>query len=177
MSTFRENDQPLQQNLLIAFSDLSNFEDISSSHSSKDTFDFISCIYEITGEVVEQAGGTVIKFIGDASLCVFPEELVERGIITMLDLKHKIDDYNRKQEVESQLRVKCHYGEVTIGLIGTQNEKRFDIIGNAVNFCARLQFNGNDFAISEDAYQQLGMEARKLFVKDEPIITYVPLNY
>ena len=86
-------------------------------------------------------------------------------------LKSEIDTYNKKNSYESCLIVKAHFGKVLTGMLGTKNDKRFDIIGNAVNIAAGLKSNG--FAITLDTFNKLNKETRKLFKKHTLPFTYI----
>ncbi len=174
MTNFREIKKTTQQSLLIVFADLTNFSRLSSKRSSSDVFEYISNICEMTGDLVDTAGGAVIKFIGDASLSVFSETHIDAGIDAFLKLKLKIDSFNKMNKLESQMIVKCHFGTVTIGLLGSKTDKKLDVIGNAVNTCAMLKSNG--FALTAETFRKLKPETRKLFKKHTPPITYIPIG-
>jgi class 3 adenylate cyclase len=174
MNSLKEITKTVEKELLIAFADLTNFAKVSAKHSSTEVFEYITKIYEMTGECVENAGGVVIKFIGDESLCVFPESNIDKGILALLQLKDKIDDFNRSQGMESQLKIKCHFGAVAIGHTGCRSDKRLDIMGNEVNACAVMKSNG--FAMSAETFRKLNPETRKHFKKHTPPITYIPIE-
>jgi adenylate cyclase len=153
MTNLKEIKKTEEQNLLIVFADLTNFARISNNRSSNESFEYISNICEMTGDLVESAGGTVIKFIGDESLSVFPESRIDAGIAAMLKLKQKIDNFNKQNKLESQLKVKCHFGTTTLGLLGSKTDKKLDVIGNEVNTCAMLKSNG--FAMTAETFRKL----------------------
>jgi class 3 adenylate cyclase len=165
---------PQETNLLISFCDLTNFAKISRKKDEIDVFKYLSKFYETTGEVIEGANGKVIKFIGDAALIVFPENSIDAGVLALKKLKTEIDDFNKKNDYESRLVVKTHFGKVLVGMLGTKNDKRFDVIGNNVNVAALLRSNG--FSITVETFRKLGKETRKLFKRHTPPITYIPIE-
>ena len=116
---------------------------------------------------VEGAGGRVVKFIGDATLAVFPEDHVDRGVETMLALKQEVDDVFSRAGWPCRLVVKMHFGSVVAG----DYAGRFDVLGKNVNAAAMLDSLG--VALSADAFRKLSPETRKRFKKHTPPITYI----
>ena len=165
---------PTEKKLLISFCDLTNFAKISRRNDETEIFNYLSSIYEIIGEIIEDSNGRVIKFIGDSALIIFEENDVDAGVIALKKLKTEIDDYNKNISYESRLVVKAHFGKVITGMMGTKNNKRFDLIGNEVNIAATLKSNG--YAISVEAFRKLKPETRKLFKKHTPPITYIDID-
>ena len=161
----------IQKNLLVVFCDLTNYAKISQKTDEIEVYNYLSRVYELIGEIIEASNGQVIKFIGDAALITFGENDVDKGIIALKKLKTEIDTYNQKIKYESQLIIKAHFGQVICGMVGTKNDKKYDIFGNVVNIAATLPSNG--YAISVEAFRKLKPETRKLFKKHTPPITYI----
>jgi hypothetical protein len=59
-------------------------------------------------------------------------------------------------------------------MLGTKNDKHYDVIGNNVNITASLKSNG--FAITVQTFRKLNKETRKLFKKHTPPIIYIPVE-
>lgn len=174
MTNFSNLKFPVELDLLISFIDLTNFAKTSMKRTDLETFNYISQIDEIIGDEIENAGGKVLKFIGDSALIVFPQEYVNEGILALYNLKKKIDKFNKEKGLDSQLIVKCHFGKAIIGLLGTKSDKRLDIMGSEVNTAAMLKSNG--FAMTAETFRKLNAETRKLFKKHTPPITYIPVE-
>ncbi len=166
--------EPTELSLLISFCDLSNFAKLSQKMNEFELFKFVSNFYGQIGEIIESSGGTIIKFIGDEALIIYPEDKIDIGVISVLKLKHLIDGQNKGNGIDSRLNVKIHFGKVVAGLLGTQSTKRLDIIGKEVNTAALLKSNG--FAMTPEVFRKLNKETRTLFKKHTPPITYIPLE-
>jgi len=110
-----------QKKLLVAFCDLTNYAKMSRKIDETEVFMYLSNMYEVIGEIIESSCGQIIKFIGDAVLITFEEKDIDKGIIALKKLKTEIDLYNKKINIESQLIIKVHYGQVVAGMIGTNN--------------------------------------------------------
>ena len=79
--------------LLIVFLDLTRFAGEGARIGDAGTATMIDAYYHRVADAVQSAGGTVVKFIGDATLAVFGEESVDRAVQMLLDLKPAVDAY------------------------------------------------------------------------------------
>ena len=160
-----------ERSLLIAFADLTRFSFQSTLLPDAAIADGIDGLYERITARIGAAGGRVVKFIGDASLIVFPEEAADRGINALLDLKEEIDVYLSSIGWECRVMIKIHFGAVIAGPFGGAGDKRFDVIGKEVNACAMLDSTG--VALSAEAFRKLEPETRKRFKKHTAPISYI----
>jgi class 3 adenylate cyclase len=161
------------QNLLIAFCDLTKFTAVVSRLSDQKTYAFLQSLTEEIEPRIEEAGGRVIKYIGDSALMVFPEERAEEGILALLDLKKHIDQHYANQGLPCRLICQIHFGEAYLGPLGLK-EPRMDVVGKNVNLTARIQTSS--FALSPQAFRQLSPKGRKAFKKHTPPVTYIRIE-
>ena len=80
---------PVEQDLIVVYGDLTKFARHTEEKSNKEIFNLISEFYELSGEIVEEkGGGSVIKFMGDAFISVFPTEMANRlmGVLKSLQI-------------------------------------------------------------------------------------------
>jgi adenylate cyclase len=157
--------------LLIVFMDLTRFNAQGLKTADDVVADTIDRYYEMTGQAVRQAGGTVVKFIGDAVLAVFPEDGVDWAAAMLLDLKDAVDQMMTQQGWECRLNAKAHFGPVMAGSFGERGAKRYDVIGANVNITARLESHG--ITLSAEAFRKLGPDMRTRFRKHTPPISYI----
>jgi class 3 adenylate cyclase len=160
--------------LLIAFLDLTRFFAQSQRTDDAALAETLDAFYEHVASAVEAAGGTVVKFIGDAALVVFPETGVDRGVEALLDLKDSVDGFMTERGWDCRLTVKAHFGSVVAGAYGAAGAKRYDVLGRAVNVTAGLE--GTGVTLSVEAFRRLGPELRASFKKHTPPITYIRLQ-
>jgi class 3 adenylate cyclase len=162
-----------ETSLLIAFLDLTRFFAQSQRTGDAEIAETLDAFYEHVASAVGDAGGTVVKFLGDAALVVFPADAVDRGVETLLDLKDSVDDLLAERGWECRLAVKAHFGSVVAGPYGGAGAKRYDVLGKAVNVTAGLE--GTGVTLSVEAFRRLGPELRASFKKHTPPITYIRL--
>jgi adenylate cyclase len=129
----------------IWFSDIRDFTARSQALGVAGTVALLNEYFEIIGEAVEAEGGEILKFIGDASLVVFPcvrsdREACDRALAAAQRAQaaasavlgaHKPGDFASG--------IGLHLGEVAYGNIGARDRLDFTIIGTTVNLTARLE--------------------------------------
>ena len=160
---------PIQANVLVAMCDLSRFTQSTKGHSSAELFAELNAFYAVTEEVIGAAGGQILKFIGDAALIVFPEDLADQGIMALLDLKGRVDHWLQDHPIGHSLFVNVHFGEVTLGRMGRAGN--LDVMGETVLIAAKLGARG--FGISQQAFRSLSPDNRKRFHKFTPPVLYL----
>ena len=160
--------------VLIVFLDLTRFAAQSQRVEDDELASTLDDYYERIASAVRVAGGRTVKFIGDAALLVFPEAHVNDGVKLLLSLKPAVDRFFTDRGWECRMNAKVHFGDVMAGEFGPEDDRRFDVIGRAVNTTAVLQSQG--ITLSVDAFRQLGPELRQAFKKHTPPITYIRLD-
>jgi class 3 adenylate cyclase len=127
---------PMQTNALVAFCDCSRFMQHTRGLSSAELFARLNDLYTLIDDAVEAADGLVVKFMGDAALVVFPEDLADQGIMALYELKASVDRWLQEHPIANSLTVSVHFGEVTLGRMGRAG--RLDLAGETVHIAATL---------------------------------------
>jgi class 3 adenylate cyclase len=162
---------PTETDLLVIVFDLTNFTKFARAAPSSEVFLKMKEFNEITSKFIAKSGGLVIKYLGDAGLCVFPMCLSNQAISAMTDMKAQVDGWLKKNISGSHLAVNCHVGAVTVGPTpGFSGKPQIDVMGEAVNICFTMSHRG--FVISPQAFRSLSTETRKQFRKFTPPIIY-----
>jgi len=101
--------------------------------------------YCMAGAVLE-AGGEVLRYIGDAVLAIFPiqqnpQESCERAVRAAQIAADRIESTNQMHPERAPLRygIGLHLGTVTYGNIGVPERLEFTVIGAAANEAARVE--------------------------------------
>lgn len=99
-------------------------------------------------EVICSFQGTIIEFIGDAILAVFgapfeiehAEQAAIAAAITMQNRMQRVNEYNKANGYPCiEMGIGVNWGEVFIGNIGSDKMMRYNVIGQAVNLCSRIE--------------------------------------
>jgi len=143
-----EQTQVHECTLIVATADVKNFAAACRHLTEREIFDVLERFYEMTGSCLENSDGVVVKFMGDAALIVFPETSATLAIEALRALQNAGNELWKEISPVCQLAVRVHLGPVVCGPMGTTGEKRFDVIGNALNELFTMR--GDDpFLVSE----------------------------
>ncbi len=137
----------------MALLDIKGFAAISRNLSSKNLFDFLNAYFEMIGRLIQESGGEVIKFIGDAALVIFPSDSPRKVVGNLRNIQQRAQEHLERAGYENAVQVKGHIGKVYLGDLGTHDRKCLDIIGAAVNDLFLLPTE-DDFVLSKDLEQQ-----------------------
>ncbi len=137
---------------VIWFCDLRNSTPLSESMPRDDYMRMLNQFLEAMADSVLEAGGEVLRYIGDAALAIFPIS-GDIGLATPVATKKALDaakdalarmavlNLERKNKGENEIGfgIGLHLGEVTYGNIGSPSRLEFTVIGPAANEAARLE--------------------------------------
>lgn len=156
-------DSPQKVNLLVAFTELAGYPRYAGKITDTARLAVASAYYEFIGDIVEKADGKVVKFVGDATLIVFPEDRINEGAMALKALEDSGNRWLEKKGVQARHCIGAHFGPVLCGLMGTRSEKRFDVHGKTVDTAASLRSDG--LAVSTELFMKLKPRIRKYFKK------------
>jgi adenylate cyclase len=157
--------------LFVTFIDLARFMAQSQRVDDAELANTLDAYYERIAAAVGEAGGTLVKFIGDAALVVFPEDDADRAVRMLLDLKTSIDAMMADRGWECRFTAKAHVGPVIAGPFGAAGAKSYDVIGKTVNTAATLEATGVTLSVA--AFRKLSPELRTHFRKHTAPIVYI----
>jgi adenylate cyclase len=155
------------------FCDLRDFTSLTDSRPVEEVLALLDRYFECTAGSVEESGGDVLKFVGDAVLGIFPCE--EQGAAACRSAFEaaqaalaKIATFSAEQVAQGHLPVRVgislHLGEVVFGNIGAAQRLDFTVIGAAVNEAARLEALcktlGTSLVMSREFVEAAGVPAR-----------------
>ncbi|MEM7184733.1 MAG: adenylate/guanylate cyclase domain-containing protein [Spirochaetota bacterium] len=132
---------------VIWFSDLRGFSTLSQKHEA-DIIGILNRYFDTVAESLQQYGGEILKFIGDAILAIFPIEkdaetaakaAFEAAVLANLQLKQVNDKHKQEGLPAIKHGIGLHIGEILYGNIGSRDRLDFTVIGNAVNIASRVE--------------------------------------
>ncbi len=171
MSFWTELRMPTEQELLVGFYDLAGYMRYAEKSPPQELLATMSGYFALTGQIVGEAGGRLIKTLGDAGLVAFPAEGSDTGVQAMRSVQAAGREWLADHAYRTEIVVKLHLGPVAIGLVGSPGEEIIDIYGKTVNVAATLASTG--LAMTPAVFRSLKPETRKLFKKHTPPISYI----
>ncbi len=163
--------------LFVAFFDLTGFTAFARQHDSRAVFDTLSGWYALVGRHVEEAGGQIVKFMGDAGIAVFAADDTEVGVAALRKAQVEGDAFLFARGFKAQAVMRGHAGPVTCGPLGPPGWQHFDVIGDTVNTAAVTSASGHHrFALTPQAFRRLSAAGRQAFKKHTPPVVYIPVE-
>jgi adenylate cyclase len=122
--------------------DLRGFTELSNRLPSKRVLQLLDAYFGCVVPAINEAGGEVIKFMGDAVLAFFHREDASsecgaclQGALSALERLQKLAIF----DAELRAGIALHHGKVSYGNIGYGHRLDFTLIGPDVNLVSRLQ--------------------------------------
>jgi adenylate cyclase len=128
------------------FSDLRSSTSISEQMEPGEIIPFLNDYAQAAIDAIHEAGGEVMKLIGDGVLAMFTNENMAIAKRAALRAEHRfrnnMDVLNARRSAEGRLvttaHVGLHIGEVFYGNIGSDDRLDFTVVGPAVNEVSRI---------------------------------------
>lgn len=158
---------------LVCMTDITGFARISQSESMETLYKFLRDFADITSKKIEGTKGKIIKYIGDASLIMFPEDSVDEGVRILLELQNELEDSFKENGYNNKITFSLHFGEVIAGKFPPIDT--IDILGDTINIAFMLDrghYRGR-FVITPQVFRKLKPETRKRFHKFTPPVVYL----
>jgi adenylate cyclase len=120
---------------VIVFSDMRDFTRFSDSRPPAEVVAALDRYFDALASPMEELGGEVLKFIGDAMLAVFPleKDACARALGAVKRARQNLS------ALPFQHGIALHAGEVLYGNIGARGRLDFTVIGGPVNEVCRVE--------------------------------------
>ncbi|AWM85374.1 adenylate/guanylate cyclase domain-containing protein [Microvirga sp. 17 mud 1-3] len=128
------------------FSDLHGFTHIADTSAPDEIIPFLNDYSEAIISSIHEAGGDVLKLIGDGTLAIFKtkdQSLACRQALAAEEaMRRRIKELNRDRGARglptTEAYLGLHVGEVFYGNIGSRERLDFTVVGPAVNETSRI---------------------------------------
>ena len=150
----------MEMNLL--FSDIRDFTSLSESILPAENFRFINSYLSVMEPLVTRHRGFIDKYMGDGIMALFPQS-ADDAVRAGIDMLRRLVSYNegrgRAGYKPIRIGVGINTGLVMLGTVGGHNRMASTVIGDAVNFAARMEemtkTYGSPLVISEHTLHAL----------------------
>ena len=152
------------RHIAVLFVDIRGFTPMSESLEPEQVVEILNEYLNLTTQSIFKNGGTLDKFIGDATMAVFNapfdlDDYIYRAVCAALDIAAGSDELEKKlmerfgKSVSFGIGVNC--GQAVVGNIGCEFRMDYTAIGDTVNTAARLESNAKrgQILISSDVYE------------------------
>lgn len=149
------------------FTDIRGFTSFSEVLDPEELVRVLNLYLAEATEAILAHGGTVDKFLGDAVMAWFNAPVPQpdhgvRAVRAALDIQAAISRLHRDLPPELRLSfgTGIHFGEVLLGLLGTEKRLDYTAIGDSVNTAKRIQENATSgqILISDAVYKMVSAQ-------------------
>jgi adenylate cyclase len=158
----------------VMFVDFRSFTAGARSRSPQEVVERLDGAFAVLVEILDRHGGIVNKFLGDGFLALFgvpfeTAEAAQHAVAAAREMLAAMEGINMANSWKLRIGIGIHFGEVVAGNIGSPRRKEYTVIGDTVNFAARLESLNKEFnsqllisAAVRDALDQDGHDAVSL---------------
>lgn len=148
----------VEQVVTVFFSDIRSYTTLAESMTPDETFRFVQSFNRRMGPIIDQHGGFVNQYLGDAIMAIFqksPADALKAAIAFQQTLQSYNKDRIRKGRLPINIGIGFHTGNLIMGIIG--DDKRLDAatISDTVNTASRMEslnkYYGTNILFSEDS--------------------------
>jgi adenylate cyclase len=164
----------------VMFVDFRSFTAGARERSPQEVVDRLDGAFAVLVDILDRHGGIVNKFLGDGFLALFGAPLeaqdpAHHAVAAAREMLEANDRVNKATAWPLRIGIGIHIGDVVAGSIGSPRRKEYTVIGDTVNFAARIEalnkeFN-SQFLISQAVHDALGEEG-----KDAVALGEVPIR-
>ncbi len=140
--------------ICIMFTDLRAFTKMSEKKLPYDVVFILNQYFKLMGEIIENHGGYLDKFIGDGTMALFgieegPKEGSRNAIMAASQMNVELKKLNERLIHDLPFPLKMgigiHSGDVIFGKMGYKHAKNLTAVGDAVNTASRLESLTKEF--------------------------------
>lgn len=152
------------RHIAVLFVDIRGFTTMSESLKPEEVVEILNEYLGLTTQAIFDNGGTLDKFVGDATMAVFNapfdlDDYIFRAVSTAWDMQAGAESIAEKfrerygKSVSFGIGVNC--GNAVVGNIGCDFRMDYTAIGDTVNTAARLESNARpgQILISREVYE------------------------
>ena len=164
------------RNIAVLFVDIRGFTPMSESLEPEQVVGILNEYLQLTTQSVFNNGGTLDKFIGDATMAIFNapfdlEDYIYKAVCTARDIAAGSAELEQKlmerfgRSISFGIGINC--GNAVVGNIGCEYRMDYTAIGDTVNTAARLESKAGpgEILVSEAVYEHLRGRVRMEYVE------------
>jgi adenylate cyclase len=158
-----------ERRLVMVLIDLARFTHVIAELSLRETVELLDEFYRAAEEVIPDAGGRVVKFVGDGCLAAFDEDGVVAALQVVDELSDRVRRLGAARNLVMEVGANLHLASVAEAQLG--DSAVADLIGMGVVHTFRMG-GGPGVRISEPVYRQLPSADRTPWEKRQPPAVY-----
>jgi PAS domain S-box-containing protein len=136
------------QPMAVLFSDLYDYTEMIAEMSGEQVIALLRDFHIIIEDAVFNHGGTLDKYIGDGVMATFgtpstgPMDATN-AIAATRQILRELVRWNRQREARGERRIRIgvglHFGQATLGDVGTEQRFELTVVGDTINIASRIE--------------------------------------
>jgi adenylate cyclase len=160
----------------VMFVDFRSFTAGARTRSPQEVVSRLDGAFAVLVDILDRHGGIVNKFLGDGFLALFGApfdsgDAAQQAVAAAREMLAANERANAGSSWPLRIGIGIHVGEVVAGNIGSPRRKEYTVIGDTVNFAARLEALNKDlgtqFLISSAVREALGDDCKDAVPRGE----------
>src|SRR3954451_6785671 len=138
------------RHVAVMFVDFRNFTGGARLRTPQQVVDRLDGVFAVLVEILDRHSGIVNKFLGDGFLALFgapieDPQAARRAVAAAREMLEAMAENNAGNEWPLRIGIGIHMGNVVAGNVGSPRRKEYTVIGDTVNFAARLESLNKEF--------------------------------
>jgi adenylate cyclase len=138
------------RHVAIMFVDFRNFTGAARMRSPQQVVDRLDGVFGVLVDILDRHHGIVNKFLGDGFLALFgapieDPDAARRAVEAAREMLEAMAENNAGNDWQLRIGIGIHMGNVVAGNVGSPRRKEYTVIGDTVNFAARLESLNKEF--------------------------------
>ncbi len=182
------------RDVTVYFSDVAGFSSFSERMTPAELVALMNSYLSAMTDIVEEHGGFVDKYIGDAIVAIFGAPLVTGSHATdavraALRCSERLEQFNREAppgQPKLGQRIGLNSGPALVGNIGSRRRFNYTVMGDVVNLASRLEGANKYFGtpimaaqstveLTGDAFRWREIDAIRVKGRSAPVSIFEPL--
>ena len=156
--------------LTLVLIDLAGYHRLYDTHGDLEVAQFLDAYFHLASDRLVAAGGSVVKYLGDAVLAQFAPQATAAAVDAVVALRKEIASFGSDRGIDVVAGANIHLATVIAGPVGPAGAE--DVLGKGVNHLF-LMGGGSALRISEPVYRQLASQDRDTWTKRKPPAVYL----
>jgi adenylate cyclase len=138
------------RDVAVMFVDFRSFTAAARVRTPHEVVERLDGAFAVLVEILDRHGGIVNKFLGDGFLALFGTPIEDpdparQATAAAREMLAAMERNNAGSSWPLRIGIGIHFGEVVAGNIGSPRRKEYTVIGDTVNFAARLESLNKEF--------------------------------
>jgi adenylate cyclase len=129
--------------MTILFCDIRGYTSMSEAMKPLEIFTLLNDHLACMGKAIDEAGGFIDKYIGDAIMALFDDDSTDCAIKAAISMNKALDEFNYQRSQQGlsiiSIGIGIHRGTVVMGTVGFTSRIDSTVIGDAVNVASRIE--------------------------------------